>query len=197
MGGLSSRDENSMLHRHAVERLDENVESWLPGYEDKQKARGFLATSAFVDLSIAYHGTYESFLTAILAAHGIDRELVEDVRLDYKISHESTHTIRISKQTYLNDIIKSDKTMLVFKVLVWKSELHTQELDFGDTHEVLQPERRKSVEDYSFRNGHQHPIKQSITPSGGSQYSSDADDLDNYLEPQNMSVGAKLLSESS
>lgn len=174
MGGVSSRDENSTLHRHAVERLDENVDSWLPGYEDKQKARGFLATSAFVDLSVASHSTYESFLTAILAAHGIDRELVEYVRLDYKISHDAKHTIRISKQTYLNDIIKSDKTVLVFKVMGWKSELHTQELDLDKSPAALQPQQSTFVDEYGL--DVRDSVQQAKPPSGGSQYSSDVED---------------------
>lgn len=174
MGGVSSRDENSALHRHAVERLDENVDSWLPGYEDKQKARGFLATSAFVDLSVASHSTYESFLTAILAAHGIDRELVEYVRLDYKISHDAKHTIRISNQTYLNDIIKSDKTVLVFKVMGWKSQLHTQELDLGKSPAALQPQQSTFVDEYGL--DVQDSVQQAKPPSGGSQYSSDVED---------------------
>lgn len=140
MGIASSRDENGILFKHAVERLDTNVESWLPGYEDRQKDRGYLATAAFVELSIGNHSTFESFLTAVLASHGLDREKVEEVRLDYKLTHDSTTTFRITKDTFLGDIIKSEKTVLVFKVLKYKPTLRTRQVDFGNDGSLLKPE---------------------------------------------------------
>ena len=163
MGGMSSRDERQQTYKHAVEFLDTRTENYMPGYEDEHKKRGYLAEAAFVFLSLAAHGTYDTLLNEVLNAHGIDRTKVDDVRLDYKPTIDSKLTVRITTGTLLDEIIKNANVVLVFRILKWRPDLRTQKLSDETFSNVLRPELH--TEAIVFQNGNALPVQQSHPPT--------------------------------
>jgi hypothetical protein len=131
MGGMSSRDENAVAYKHAVEFLDSRVDNYMFGYEDDQRKRGYLAEAAFVHLTLGNHGTYEKLVGEVLRAHGLDTSLVEEVRIDYKIAIDGKSTVRITKGTALDELIKNDKIVFIFRILDWNPKSKVQKLDMA------------------------------------------------------------------
>jgi len=163
---MSSRDERQQTYKHAVEFLDMRTDNYMPGYEDEHKKRGYLAEAAFVYLSIASHGTYETLLNEVLNAHGIDRTRVLEVRLDYKPTVASNHTVRITTGTLLDEIIKSPTVVLVFRILKWAPDLRTQKLK-DSTFGELRP--GFTTDTTVVQPGQIAPVQQAHPPSGHPQ----------------------------
>jgi hypothetical protein len=197
MGAMSSRDERQQTYKHAVEFLDTRTENYMPGYEDDHKKRGYLAEAAFVYLSLASHGTYETLLNEVLNAHGIDRTRVAEVRLDYKPTVSSTVIVRITTGTLLDEIIKNPNVVLVFRVLKWTPDLRTQKLkdsNFGD----MKPGFQTGVN--VVNQGDLVPIQQAHPPpehplhSQYQQHVPEEDDHAHRSQTQQESIDQPLLS---
>ena len=122
MGLASSRDAGEIKYKHLIEFIDKRVETCIPGYEDDQRARGYVAKAAYVELTLGKQCTYRGLVSALLAAYGIAVDEVQIVRIDYKASVGSKANITISENTPLEEIIKNQSIVLILYVITWNNK---------------------------------------------------------------------------